>query len=96
MGQRRTLKLTPKRKGAVHENHERHERHEKRDARHNHRNGKLYTRETIEVLDHDFPSYSEGKVVPHGLYDIGLNKAHVNLGASRDTTEFACDSVARW
>ena len=60
------------------------------------RNGKLYTRETLEVLDHDFPSYSEGKVVPHGLYDIGLNKAHVNLGTSRDTTEFACDSVARW
>ena len=60
------------------------------------RNGKLYTRETLEVLDHDFPSYSEGKVVPHGLYDIGLNKAHVNLGTSRDTTEFACESVARW
>ena len=48
--------------------------------------GKLYTRETIEVLDHDFPSYSEGRIVPHGLYDIGLNKAHVNLGTSRDTT----------
>lgn len=60
------------------------------------RRGKLYTRETLEVLDHDFPSYSDGKVVPHGLYDIGLNKAHVNLGTSHDTTEFACDSVARW
>lgn len=60
------------------------------------RNGKLYTRETLTVWDHDFPSYSEGKVVPHGLYDIGLNKAHVNLGTSHDTTEFACDSVARW
>ncbi len=60
------------------------------------RAGKLYARETIEVLDHDFPSYSEGKIVPHGLYDIGLNKAHVNLGTSRDTTEFACDSVAHW
>ena len=60
------------------------------------RNGKLYTRETVEVLDHDFPSYSEGKVVPHGLYDIGKNKAHVNLGTSRDTTEFSCDSVANW
>jgi len=58
--------------------------------------GKLYTREAIEVWDHDFPSYSEGKIVPHGLYDIGLNKAHVNLGMSHDTTEFACDSVARW
>lgn len=60
------------------------------------RAGKLYTRETIEVLDHDFPSYSEGKVIPHGLYDIGKNRAHVNLGTSRDTTEFACDSVAHW
>ena len=60
------------------------------------RAGKLYTRETIEVLDHDFPSYGEGKIVPHGLYDIGLNKAHINLGTSKDTTEFACDSVAHW
>jgi Rhodopirellula transposase DDE domain len=60
------------------------------------RNGKLYTRETLEVLDHDFPSYSEGKIVPHGVYDIAKNKGHVNLGTSCDTTEFACDSVARW
>lgn len=57
------------------------------------RNGTLYTRETIETLDHDFPSYSEGKIIPHGLYDSSLNKAHVNLGTSCDTTEFACDSV---
>jgi hypothetical protein len=60
------------------------------------RNGKLYTREPIQTLDHDFPSYSEGKVIPHGLYDEPLNKAHVNLGTSCDTTEFACDSVEHW
>ena len=60
------------------------------------RDGKLYTQQTIEVLDHDFPSYAEGKVVPHGIYDIGLNKAHINIGTSRDTTEFACDSLAHW
>jgi len=60
------------------------------------RDGKLYTRQIVEVLDHDFPSYSDGKVIPHGVYDIGLNKAHVNLGISRDTTEFACDSIAHW
>jgi len=60
------------------------------------RSGKLYTKETIEVFDHDFPSYAEGKVVPHGIYDIGLNKAHVNLGTSRDTTEFSCDSLKHW
>lgn len=61
-----------------------------------HRNGKLYTTEPIKTLDHDFPSYSKGKIVPHGLYDIGLNKAHVNLGTSSDTTEFACNSVKHW
>ncbi len=60
------------------------------------RDGRLYTQATIEVLDHDFPSYSDGKVIPHGLYDMGLHKAHINLGTSRDTTEFACDSVAHW
>ncbi len=60
------------------------------------RDGKLYTRETLTVWDHDFPSYSEGKIVPHGLYDTGLNKARVNLGTSHDTTGFACDSVASW
>lgn len=60
------------------------------------RAGKLYTRQTLDVLDHDFPSYSDGKVVPHGVYDIAMNKAHVNLGTSCDTTQFACDSIARW
>lgn len=60
------------------------------------REGKLYTRETIAVLDHDFPSYGEGKIIPHGGYDLGKNKAHVHLGTSHDTTEFACDSVAHW
>lgn len=35
------------------------------------REGKLHTRQTIEVLDHDFPSYSEGKIVPHWVYDSG-------------------------
>jgi hypothetical protein len=60
------------------------------------RKGKLYTQKTVEVLDHDFPSYAEGKVVPHGIYDIHRNKAHINLGTSRDTTQFACDSLAHW
>jgi hypothetical protein len=60
------------------------------------RDGTLYTREPIAVLDHDFPSYGEGKIIPHGVYDLGTNKAHVNLGISHDTTEFACDSVAHW
>lgn len=38
------------------------------------RDGKLYTQKTIEVLDHDFPSYAEGKVIPHGIYDLVRTK----------------------
>lgn len=35
-------------------------------------------------------------VVPHGLYDITQNKGYVQIGTSRDTTEFACDSLYTW
>jgi hypothetical protein len=60
------------------------------------RHGKLYTRQTIAVLDHDFPSYGDGKIIPHGVYDLDQNKAHIHPGTSHDTTESACDSVAHW
>jgi hypothetical protein len=60
------------------------------------RAGHLLTREVIEVFDHDFPSFAEGVVIPHGLYDVKRNDGHVNLGTSHDTGEFACESVERW
>lgn len=60
------------------------------------REGRLYTRETLEVSDHDFPSLADGVVIPHGIYDIVRNEATVNIGTSRDTSEFACDSLAHW
>jgi len=60
------------------------------------REGKIYTAETIEVLDHDFPSLSEGVAVPHAIYDIERNEAYVNMGTSRDTSEFTCDSISHW
>jgi hypothetical protein len=60
------------------------------------RNGKIYTTETIEVFDHDFPSLAEGVAVPHSIYDLAQNKAYVTIGTSRDTSEFACDSIRLW
>jgi transposase len=60
------------------------------------RNGKIYTTETIEVYDHDFPSLAEGVAVPHTIYDTVQNKAYVTIGTSRDTSEFACDSIRQW
>jgi len=60
------------------------------------REGKLYTQEALEVLDHDFPTAASGAVFPHGLYDVGLNRAYINLGTSHETSQFACDSIERW
>jgi len=60
------------------------------------RDGKLYTTEAVTVNDHDFNSFASGVVIPHGIYDVQLNKAAINLGISRDTGEFACDSFRLW
>ena len=60
------------------------------------RDGKIYTTETIEVYDHDFLSLAEGVAIPHTIYDIAQNKAYVTIGTSRDTSEFACDSIRQW
>ncbi|MFZ2808541.1 MAG: ISAzo13 family transposase [Desulfosalsimonadaceae bacterium] len=60
------------------------------------RDGKIYTTETIEVFDHDFPSLAEGVAVPHAIFDIKRNEAYVCIGTSRDTSEFSCDSIRSW
>lgn len=60
------------------------------------RAGKLYTKETVRVNDHDFISLADGKVVPHGLYDINRNVGYMTLGISHDTSEFACECIRQW
>ena len=60
------------------------------------REGKIYTTETVEVFDHDFPSLAEGVTVPHALYGMERNEAYVNIGTSRDTSKFSCDSIRHW
>jgi len=37
-----------------------------------------------------------GKVAPYGVYDIAQNKGWVNVGISKDTAEFAVESIRRW
>ena len=49
--------------------------------------------ETIAVNDHDFGSAGSGVVIPHGIYDVGLNRGYVHLNTSHDTSELACDSL---
>lgn len=60
------------------------------------RDGKLYSRDEVRVYDHDFPSCASGTVIPYGIYDLAANQAHVTLGTSHDTSEFACECLALW
>ena len=60
------------------------------------RSGHLYTLEELQTYDHDFGSFAEGVVIPHGIYDLKQNAAYINLGTSRDTTQFACDCLRNW
>jgi len=59
------------------------------------RKGRVRTSKAFEAFDHDFPSWAEGVIIPHGIYDRVRNRGHINLGLSHDTTQFACDSL-RW
>jgi hypothetical protein len=60
------------------------------------RAGHLYTKEIIKTFDHDFISFAKGIIIPHGIYDLKLNIGYINLGISKDTSEFACDSLKFW
>jgi hypothetical protein len=48
-----------------------------------HRPGQCLSQGERTCLDHDFPSFSDGKVVPHGIYDIGRNEGHLTLCDSK-------------
>jgi len=60
------------------------------------RDGKLLTKEVIRTFDHDFPSFADGVVIPHGLYDMKINRGYIHLGTSHDTSQFACDCLQDW
>ncbi len=61
-----------------------------------HRDGVTDAVEPTIVNDHDFASSSDGKVIPHGIYDVAKNEASLHLNTSRDTSELACDSIELW
>ncbi len=59
------------------------------------RAGRVRCSEPFQAYDHDFPSWADGVIIPHGIYDMARNRGHINIGLSRDTTQFACDSI-KW
>jgi hypothetical protein len=61
-----------------------------------HRSGTTFTEQTVETFDHDFDRAGQGKLIPHGIYDLANRHAHINLNTSHDTSELCCDSIALW
>jgi hypothetical protein len=57
------------------------------------RDGRVYCQQALKAFDHDFPSLATGVIIPHGIYDLARNQGWIHLGVSRDTTEFACESL---
>jgi len=60
------------------------------------RSGKCYTTQPIEVLDHDYEHLSQGKVIPHGIYDLQENKGYISIGNSSETADFVLDNLLWW
>jgi len=50
----------------------------------------------VGVNVYDFPSLSNGRATPYGVYDITQNKGWVNVGINHDTAEFAVHSIRLW
>ena len=60
------------------------------------RDGVTDATEPTHVNDHDFPSCGNGKLIPHGIYDVRKNAVSLHLNTTCDTSEFACDSIELW
>jgi len=50
----------------------------------------------VKVFDHDYSFLSTGKVIPHGIYDMKLNKGFLSLGNSHETAQFVIDNLEWW
>ncbi|MBV8217481.1 MAG: ISAzo13 family transposase [Solirubrobacterales bacterium] len=60
------------------------------------RAGSFYSKRTVKTFDHSYEQFADGVALPHGLYDLKLNRGYVHVGTSHDTSEFACDSLLDW
>lgn len=60
------------------------------------RAGRCYARQPLNVYDHDYEHLTEGKVIPHGIYDLQRNEAYISIGNSHETAQFVTDNLLWW
>jgi len=58
--------------------------------------GSTWRRHARDVLDHDFPSWADGRAIPFGIYDIERNHGFVVVGISRETSAFVINAIRSW
>ena len=59
------------------------------------REGKSYCIGQKEAYDHDYSYLGEGRIIPHGIYDLQQNKGYMSIGDSSETAAFIIDNL-RW
>ena len=59
------------------------------------RPGKALCDGSLKSYDHDFGTFSNGTLVPHGIYDVARNVGYMTMGISHDTSEFVCENIER-
>lgn len=59
------------------------------------RDGKALSIGTLKSFDHDFATFGNGTVIPHGIYDDTRNVGYMTMGVSHDTSKFVCDNIER-
>ena len=60
------------------------------------RAGKCYVKWQTKVYDHDYSYLADGKVIPHGIYDIQRNEGYITIGNSHETADFICENILWW
>jgi len=60
------------------------------------RRGKCFCTHAVKVFDHDYEHLSQGKVIPHGIYDMLANKGYISIGGSSETADFILDNLLWW
>ena len=58
--------------------------------------GRVWTREAVSALDHDFRSNASAIAAPYGIYDVLANTGAVFVGTSADTPNFAVQNIVSW
>lgn len=60
------------------------------------RAGKAYSTGPLRAYDHDYWYLSQGKIIPHGIYDLLRNEGYISIGAYHETADFIADNILWW